>query len=98
MQDHQEELKTKPAAALAVLALADRAELPRTAAICEHSIAVSFRDKPVDEEDWDTISLAACRRILRAVAQQRDAAKSQPRSHTQPFPSLATADTMQTWR
>ena len=104
MQDLQSNFKKKPGLAVDVLALAEKHNLPRTAAACERHIATSFQRMP--RADRQCISQEACLRIIRALTEHIDRAEKSieaylPMLERHNFigvPALASADTMLSWR
>ena len=99
MQTLQDELEKEPALAVKLLVKVEDSDLPECASACEHFIAKSFQRLPL--ADLKSISQAACLRILRGVAQQRDAAidKLAPYylNNANVF-AVPGADTMLEWR
>ena len=89
-------MEKEPKVALEMLAEAEAADLPKCASVCEHFIVKSFRKLPLT--DLDSISKEACLRILRGVAQQRDAGIDKLDRYSGYVPAAPSADTMLTWR
>ena len=86
---------------LELIALAEERNLPRTAAACEHFIVKSSERKP--PIDLQSISKAACMRIIRALSMRLTAAidemqyavETRFRDEGRGIPSV---DTMLAWR
>lgn len=98
MQDLHKDLTEKPALSLDLLALAEEHHLPKTAAACERFIAESYSLMP--DKGLQSISKAACQRIIRALAvlNANSTRLKIVRSQGYTIYELPSADTLLSWR